>query len=377
MTCHDAREQFSALVDDALAPGERAALDAHLTTCADCRRELQRFRDTVALVRAVGPVRAPAGFVDRALEAARPVPWYRRLVRGLFLPWPVKLPIEAAAIVLVAVGVALVYRGAPELRQAARFDSVAPAVSRAPESTAPPAPGPGPAPERETDARRAQYRARELPRAPDQVQSSVKDQGVKGPAEMQDKPTVATPPAPAAQQSAPLSRDAEPQKTLERGETKEPRASVAERERGEYLLPPAPCPPGTRRRTARRPPRVPIRPNGRRRLSPGWRSRRRPGCRAGWPRATPTSLFAASASSARGSAPSRIVASTHPVVATSSSSRSPARLTRSSSESSRVSVDGSRARNHPSCPLRSASFFRSPADRRGPTGAELPTTSPV
>ncbi|PYN90734.1 MAG: hypothetical protein DMD87_00885 [Candidatus Rokuibacteriota bacterium] len=253
MTCHDAREQFSALVDDALAPGERAALDAHLTTCADCRRELQRFRDTVALVRAVGPVRAPAGFVDRALEAARPVPWYRRLVRGLFLPWPVKLPIEAAAIVLVAVGVALVYRGAPELRQAARFDSVAPAVSRAPESTAPPAPGPGPAPERETDARRAQYRARELPRAPDQVQSSVKDQGVKGPAEMQDKPTVATPPAPAAQQSAPLSRDAEPQKTLERGETKEPRASVAERERGEYLrAQPAPATPTPRPDQAKR-----------------------------------------------------------------------------------------------------------------------------
>jgi hypothetical protein len=128
MNCHDAREQFSALIDDALSADERAALDAHLATCGDCRRELQRFRDTVALMRGAAPVRAPAGFVDRVLEAARPVPWSRRLLNTLFLPWPIKLPMEAAAIVLVGVGVALVYRGSPELQQSALQE---PAAARA------------------------------------------------------------------------------------------------------------------------------------------------------------------------------------------------------------------------------------------------------
>src|SRR5207244_78539 len=75
MTCHDAREQFSALIDDALDAPERTELDAHLAACADCRRELQRFRDTVALVRAAAPVRAPAGFVGCVLGAAGRVPW--------------------------------------------------------------------------------------------------------------------------------------------------------------------------------------------------------------------------------------------------------------------------------------------------------------
>src|SRR5262249_13410557 len=101
MTCYDARDQFSALADDALASGERAALDAHLATCADCRRELQRFRDTVALLHAVAPARAPAGFVDRVLEAARPRPWYALLFRGLFLPCPVNLPMRAPANLLL------------------------------------------------------------------------------------------------------------------------------------------------------------------------------------------------------------------------------------------------------------------------------------
>ena len=40
MTCHDARERLSALVDDALGAAEREVLAAHLATCGDCRREL-------------------------------------------------------------------------------------------------------------------------------------------------------------------------------------------------------------------------------------------------------------------------------------------------------------------------------------------------
>jgi hypothetical protein len=123
MTCHEARERFSALLDDALGADERRALDAHLATCADCGRELQRFRSAVTLLRSVEPARAPAGFVDRVLDAARPAPWPRRLLRALVLPWPLKLPVEAAAIVLVAVGVVYVFRATPELEQATRVES--------------------------------------------------------------------------------------------------------------------------------------------------------------------------------------------------------------------------------------------------------------
>jgi hypothetical protein len=135
MTCHDAREQLSALIDDALGAEERGAVEAHLATCAECRRELERLRDTVALLRAVEPARAPAGFLDRVLEAARPKPWPRRLFRALLLPWPVKLPIEAAAIVLVAVGVVYVFRSTLE---PARFYDAPPSGTTMLSDTAPP-----------------------------------------------------------------------------------------------------------------------------------------------------------------------------------------------------------------------------------------------
>jgi len=113
MSCHDAREQFSALIDNALDAGERAALDAHLATCADCRRELQRFRDTVGLVRAAAPVHAPAGSSTACSRRRDRCPGLGVSCATSFCPGRLKLPMEAAAIVLVAVGVALVYRGRP------------------------------------------------------------------------------------------------------------------------------------------------------------------------------------------------------------------------------------------------------------------------
>ena len=117
MTCQDARDLFSARADDALSPVEQAHLQAHLATCAECEREWVRFERTVALVQAIEPAHAPAGFVDRVM-GARARPWYARLARGLFVPWLVKLPVEAAAIVLVAGLAVMIFQRSPELQQA-------------------------------------------------------------------------------------------------------------------------------------------------------------------------------------------------------------------------------------------------------------------
>jgi len=136
MTCTETRDLFSALADDALTPGERAALDAHLAGCAECRRELAAFGRTVALVRAIDPAHAPAGFVDRVLAAARPEPWPRWLARRLSAPWPT-LPLGAAALLLVAGLAVLLFRASPEQQETARH------------RPAPPGPS-APAPSRET-----------------------------------------------------------------------------------------------------------------------------------------------------------------------------------------------------------------------------------
>jgi len=145
MTCADARDLFSALLDDALTSEERVAVAGHLDGCADCQRELGRLERTVALLRGVLPARAPVGFVDRVLEVARPIPWHARLRRHLRLPLRVRLPLGAMALLLVAGVAVYVFQRTPELQQAARQEApVAPPPSegRRSEGPAPAAPVP-------------------------------------------------------------------------------------------------------------------------------------------------------------------------------------------------------------------------------------------
>jgi putative zinc finger protein len=171
LSCRDVRDRFSARLDEALDDDERIGIDAHLATCGECAREWERFERTVALLRAVPAAGAPAGFVDRVM-AARPRPWYRRLARGLFVPWPVKLPVEAAAIVLVAGLAVLVFQRSPDLQRVARPPAPPPEVETAPTplkaERVPPLSEP-----QSTTAKEARRRVREPGGAPGASQRSV------------------------------------------------------------------------------------------------------------------------------------------------------------------------------------------------------------
>jgi hypothetical protein len=221
MTCHEAREEFSAWLDDALEPVERARLEAHLEGCGDCRRELERLRQTVSLLRRVEPARAPVGFVDRVMAEARPTPWYRRALARAFLPLTVKVPLEAAALLLVAVGAVYVLQRTPELQQAARQEAP-PAASEYG-----PAPAVEPPASEVRDARRAPApppRAREADRLERQPGLAKK------PAEAPAPAAPSTPPA-AAPSAPPAASAPEPARTLET--KKEATAESAARPRPE------------------------------------------------------------------------------------------------------------------------------------------------
>ena len=154
MTCSDARDMFSLLADDALTPLERAALDAHLADCAECRRELAGFERTVKLVRAIDPARAPAGFVERVLAAAqpapvpqRPAPLPQRPARRAARPWPT-LPLGAAALLVVGGLAVLLFRGSPEQQRAAQRQLEPPPVVTAPAPSSQPTPPPAREPQK-------------------------------------------------------------------------------------------------------------------------------------------------------------------------------------------------------------------------------------
>ncbi len=142
MNYHETRDWLSPYVDEALSADERARIDAHLQDCTECRGELDRFRQTLTLLHRLDPPRAPVGFVDRVLAQARPLPWYRRWLARVFLPLPVKVPIEAAALVMLSIGAVYLFQRTPELRQAAREETPQATVRPETRTSPPPASSP-------------------------------------------------------------------------------------------------------------------------------------------------------------------------------------------------------------------------------------------
>ena len=201
MTCHEARELFSDRVDEQLTADGAARLAAHLADCHECRLEWERFERVVSLVQAVEPSRAPAGFVDRVLEAARPVPWPLRLVRYVFTPMRIKLPLEVAALLLVGGLAVMIFQRSPEMQRVVRQEA-------APQTAAPQVPTPPPdvrAPQSDAPAGDRIARSDPTPAAPPTPQSSLARQS-----ETAAQPAIArsapAPPATAAPGPAPTAQ---------------------------------------------------------------------------------------------------------------------------------------------------------------------------
>ncbi|MGD0266057.1 MAG: tetratricopeptide repeat protein [Candidatus Methylomirabilota bacterium] len=158
MRCDEARRVFSELYDEALSGAPLVTVTQHLASCPACRAEWANFRKAMQAVADLGTAEPSPGFaarVRRRLEA--PSRW-RRVLRWIFLPLHVKVPIQAAAVLLLAFAGLLLYQRSPELRRAIEPSQIpSPPVAReAPAPAPPPAGGEparkeeGPAPQAET-----------------------------------------------------------------------------------------------------------------------------------------------------------------------------------------------------------------------------------
>ncbi len=101
---HDqATALFSAYQDQQLAPAEKAALDEHLQSCLVCRRELQRFQQTVQTVAQLHPMVAPPDFAAGVRDRI-----YKRSKGRFFRPnAPGKMPFEVVSLVTLGIVLAV------------------------------------------------------------------------------------------------------------------------------------------------------------------------------------------------------------------------------------------------------------------------------
>jgi len=71
--CEDVQEDFSALLDEELAPDEVEGVEAHLSTCSDCLRELDSLKKMQSVYDALPKVDAPHRFKMDLREKSTPM----------------------------------------------------------------------------------------------------------------------------------------------------------------------------------------------------------------------------------------------------------------------------------------------------------------
>jgi mycothiol system anti-sigma-R factor len=126
MTCEEAQELITALVDRELANGERASLDSHLQLCPHCKTILEQEELVKRTVRERAErLRAPNELRARILSDPRIVPKQNRTRRQSFWPLPrrARPALAAAAILAVVLPAVLFFQSTPEPLAAAALES--------------------------------------------------------------------------------------------------------------------------------------------------------------------------------------------------------------------------------------------------------------
>ncbi len=123
MTCQEIENLLPAYLDDLLSPEERRSITGHLASCHRCSRVLKGLKKTQKLVRGLEEVEPPPFFEQRIMSRVREeAGWKHRIRQRLFYPLYIKVPIQALAMLLVAVlAIYVSQTGDPEMKPPAPF----------------------------------------------------------------------------------------------------------------------------------------------------------------------------------------------------------------------------------------------------------------
>ena len=103
MECVRVKELLSEYIDETLDQETRKAVEKHLSTCDGCAEELASLRSLVKELNSLEKVKPPVDFLEQLHERLDAPSGFTRIVRKLFVPFHVKIPLELATATLLAV----------------------------------------------------------------------------------------------------------------------------------------------------------------------------------------------------------------------------------------------------------------------------------
>jgi len=103
MTCAEVQLLLSEYIEKSLDAVRMKAVEAHLLSCSGCRGETEDLTDCIQQVAEFPLLDPPIGFTQRVMAHVREIETRPSLWQRVFLPFRVGVPIQATAVVLVAV----------------------------------------------------------------------------------------------------------------------------------------------------------------------------------------------------------------------------------------------------------------------------------
>ena len=121
MECRDVQKRLSAYIEKVVSPKQKALIDAHLKGCKKCKRTLADLKKTVTYVQKLDEVEPPPWLVQKVMARVRAEAEAKRgVLHKIFYPFHIKIPLEAIALILVAVGTIYIFKSIQPQMQVAQ-----------------------------------------------------------------------------------------------------------------------------------------------------------------------------------------------------------------------------------------------------------------
>jgi hypothetical protein len=110
MDCKTVRKKLGEYMDGAVGATETRVIEEHLSTCRECSSALEELQETIVRLGEIEDVEPPAWLSRKVMAKIRDERQKMPLLRRLFYPLGVKVPIRAVATVFIAVVTLYVFR---------------------------------------------------------------------------------------------------------------------------------------------------------------------------------------------------------------------------------------------------------------------------
>lgn len=130
MNCKEIREYFPAYIDGDAGDEVAVRIRTHLKDCEACGAELERLREVVEGLRSMEELDVPPDFLVKVREKIEKGSALKRVGSFLFIPWKVKVPVEALSLALILVVFAYAFQFMPGEMEVPLSRMEAPVVDR-------------------------------------------------------------------------------------------------------------------------------------------------------------------------------------------------------------------------------------------------------